>query len=265
MKRSYVACLAAIIFVLIGQSGSAHVTIRATGPLPPSSYATVSLVVPNERLVETARVVVEVPDDFLQAGGRISRVEFLPDWTVRLEKEEKPADIYTKEMDERAKRAQEAASADEQTAKGDDPEAKLEQQRADEERKKWIKRVIFEGGKVPVDGFKEFRLSLQLPERAGTFRFPATQVYADGREVGWTQLVEGAEHPAPMLVVGGAAGEPFWKPLVLPFVSALAGLLVGFGIARSAWARHRDRTHSMKIVMFVLTRCVRKATLVWRN
>ena len=121
MKRSYVACLAAIIFVLIERSGSAHVTIRATGPLPPSSYATVSLVVPNERLVETARVVVEVPDDFLQAGGRISRVEFLPDWTVRLEKEEKPADIYTKEMDERAKRAQEAASADEQTAKGDDP------------------------------------------------------------------------------------------------------------------------------------------------
>ena len=68
-------------------------------------------------------------------------------------------------------------------------------------RKKWIKKVTFKGGSIPPDGFKQFFLSLQLPKTPGTFRFPAVQLYADGTEVAWTELVEGAQHPAPSIVL----------------------------------------------------------------
>ena len=232
MKR-HAVLIAGIFLLLMQQSILAHVTIRATGPLPPSGNATVSLVVPNERTVGTNRVVLEVPDDFLKSGGRVSRVEFPADWTVRLEKEDKPADIYAREMQARSAKGPPGPSADEQTAKGEDAAAMQEREVADEARKKWIKRVVFEGGSVPVDGFREFRLSLQLPDREGRFRFPATQVYADGKEVGWTQLVEGADHPAPSLIVGAVRTEPVWKPLIAPFASALLGLLAGFAVTRS--------------------------------
>ena len=68
-------------------------------------------------------------------------------------------------------------------------------------RRQWIKRVTFEGGSIPPDGFKAFSLELQLPIEPGTYRFPAVQTYADGVQVSWTDLVEGSPHPAPTLIV----------------------------------------------------------------
>jgi len=68
-------------------------------------------------------------------------------------------------------------------------------------RKKWIKKVTFEGGTIPPYGFKIFSLNLELPHGTGEFRFPSVQTYADGKDVSWSELVEGSEHPAPALVI----------------------------------------------------------------
>src|SRR5437763_920233 len=79
----------------------AHVTLRPNQSLRPGGYATVSLVVPNERHVDTTKVTLEVPEAFLKAGGRLSRVEFPAGWKVTLDKEDKPGDIYRQETEQR--------------------------------------------------------------------------------------------------------------------------------------------------------------------
>ena len=40
-----------------------------------------------------------------------------------------------------------------------------------------------------------------LPDEPGKYRFAAVQIYADGKEVSWSELVEGAAHPATSVVV----------------------------------------------------------------
>src|SRR5690349_14811892 len=85
----------AIVLLLIWQAIAlqAHVTLRPSQPLQPGGYATVNLNVPTERHVPTVSVTLEVPDAFLQAGGRLSRVEYPAGWEVKFEKQEKPGDI----------------------------------------------------------------------------------------------------------------------------------------------------------------------------
>ena len=186
-----------MILALAGQAISlrAHVTLRPAQPLLPGGYATVNLNVPTERHVPTVSVTLEVPDAFLQAGGRLSRVEYPAGWEVKFEKQEKPGDVLQKETTERNER--QSASGNAQKT----PEELAEDQAMNELRKQWIKRVTFSGGSIPPDGFKNFLLSFQMPEQPGSFRFPATQIYEDGKEVGWTELVEGAERPAPTLAI----------------------------------------------------------------
>ena len=196
----FMGAILAIGAIGLQQYVLAHVTMRASGPLSPSGTATISLVVPNERYVDTTRVVVEVPDDFLRSGGRITRIEYPADFKTRLEKEDIPADIYSKEAAARKARAARQTPAAE-SAQGAAPQAQQEQEMLEQMRRKWIKRVVFEEGTIPPDGFKEFRLTVQLPTTPGHYRFPAIQLYSDGKEVAWTQLVPGAERPAPELFV----------------------------------------------------------------
>lgn len=171
----------------------AHVTLRPAAPLRPGGFATVHLVVPTERHVPTVQVTLEVPQAFLEAGGRLSRVEHPSDWQVTFEKEEKPADVYSKEMEERASRS---AGSDNAASAGQTEQEKQDEAAQAEMRRRWIKRVTFSGNSIPPDGFKEFFLNFQLPERPGVFRFSALQTYQDGVEVSWSELVEGADHPA---------------------------------------------------------------------
>ena len=184
--------------------------------------------VPSERASDTVSVTLEVPDAFLKAGGRLSRVEFPPGWQVVIDKEDKPEDVYSAEMAERTKRAQPSESASpsaKPTSSGNENEV------LNEMRKKWIKKVTFKQGSIPPDGFQEFLLSFQLPKTAGSYRFPAVQQYADGTEVAWTELVEGAQHPAPSIVLENrqqpAQGNTQGVSLVL---SGLA-FLVAAGLA----------------------------------
>jgi uncharacterized protein YcnI len=176
----------------------AHVTFRPNQPFQPGGSAEVTMVVPTERAVGTVRVTLELPEAFLKAGGRLSRLEFPAGWHVKIDREDKPGDIYTREMDQRAKRN---GDNEHNAAPAKTPAEKKEQEVANEMRRKWIKKVTFEGGLIPPDGYKAFSLEIQLPTEPGVYRLPAVQTYADGVEVSWSELVEGAPHPAPAIVI----------------------------------------------------------------
>jgi hypothetical protein len=144
------------------------------------------------------RVTLEMPDAFLKAGGRLSHIEFPAGWQVKIDREDKPEDVNSREMGQRAKRA---SDSEREAAPAKTPTEIKEAQLENDMRRKWIKRVTFEGGSIPPDGFKAFLLQIQLPTEPGVYRIPAVQTYADGVKVSWTQLVEGAPYPAPSIVI----------------------------------------------------------------
>ena len=189
--------MAGLLAVALAQPVLAHVTLRPTQPLRPKGFANVNLVVPNERHVDTIRISLEVPEAFLKAGGRLSRVEYPPGWQVRIEKQDKPGEVYSREMDDRSKR--QASSTSPKPPKSESEQQ--EEKKLDELRKKWIKKITFEGGSIPPDGFKSFLLNFELPDAPGEFRFAAVQSYADGKDVSWSEMVQGAEHPAATLAI----------------------------------------------------------------
>ena len=197
---SWVRVVVALVGIaLMAREAWPHVTLKPNQALQPGGFAEVTIMVPNERHVDTVSVSLEVPDAFLKAGGRLSRVEFPPGWKVKIEKEDKPGEIYAHEMDERTKRD---ANAGHPSSPAETEAERKEQQVLNDMRKKWIKKVTFEGGTIPPDGFEAFLIDFQLPPNPGEFRFPADQLYADGKVVSWSEMVNGAEHPAPSLFVG---------------------------------------------------------------
>jgi len=150
----------------------AHVTIQTDRPLQPHTTVRINIVVPNESDTDTTQVSLEVPDAFLSAGGRLSRVDFPAGWQVNIEKEDQAT-----------------------TAAPADPvhDARESSRRAR------IKKVTFSGGAIPPDGYKIFNVELQLPDQPGQFRFPAVQTYTGGKVISWSELVPDAAHPAPTL------------------------------------------------------------------
>ena len=206
---------------LVASAAWAHVTLRPNQPLRPGGYAEISMVVPTERSVDTVRVTLEVPEAFLKAGGRLSRVEYPSGWQVKIDKEDKPGEIYAREMDQRAERNNDAEHV---AAPAETLAEQKEEQISSEMRRKWIKKVTFEGGSIPPDGFKVFSLDFQLPDRPGEYRFPAVQTYADGVDVSWSELVQGAQHPAPAIVLEQTRDSRNFPNLALP-LSSLALLV----------------------------------------
>lgn len=197
IRRSRALTLIAAITLLAGASW-AHVTFLPNQSFPAGGPADITMMVPTERAVGTVSVSLEVPEAFLKAGGRINRLDFPTGWQVKIDREDKPGDIYARETDQREKRAADPGHV---VPPAKIPAEKKEQQLEEEMRRTWIKKVTFAGGLIPPDGFKAFSLELQLPTEPGVYRFPAVQTYADGVQVSWTDLVEGAPHPAPTLVV----------------------------------------------------------------
>ena len=200
----------------------AHVTLSSSQPLKPGSVAaTLSLIVPNERHVPVTRVILEVPEAFRLAGGRLRSVEHPAGWDVRIEKQNKPEEIYRREMEQRDRR-QAGAERDAQDARTD--EEREEEDIQIEMLKQWITQVNFEGGSIPPDGSKQFLLTFQLPGEPGKYNFPALQVFADGTEVSWSGLEDGAERPAAFFVIERQYGLAHLGFLVA--VLALAILLL---------------------------------------
>ena len=221
--------VAALAVAALAPVARGHVTLRASQPLRPGSYAEIQMVVPNERHVDTVRVTLEVPDAFLNAGGRLSRVEFPDGWRVVLEKEDKPGEVYSQEIEQRARRRQ---SFDHAVETESGTALASEQQILNQMRKQWIKRVSFEGGKIPPDGFRDFGLSFQLPTEPGDYRFPAIQTYADGRDISWSELVQGAEHPAPTVSLAPQQSRRGLQNLALPLSVMALALSLGAAVAQ---------------------------------
>ena len=62
-------------------------------------------------------------------------------------------------------------------------------------------------GKIGPGQFKDFGLSVQIPDKAGTkLKFPAIQTYSNGKVVRWIGS-ESSEEPAPLVEVTAASGE----------------------------------------------------------
>jgi hypothetical protein len=192
------ALMAGVGSAVLASASWAHVTFKPNQPFEAGGSADITMVVPTERAVATVRVTLEFPDAFLKAGGRLSRLDFPAGWRVKIDREDKPGDIYSSEMNQRAKRSNDA---EHDAAPAKTPAEQKEEQLENDMRRKWIKKVTFEGGSIPPDGFKAFSLQIQLPTEPGVYRIPAVQTYADGVEVSWSQLVEGAPHPAPSIVI----------------------------------------------------------------
>lgn len=201
--RAYSLRLARVLAVgvsiaILASAAWAHITFKPNQPFEAGGSADINMVVPTERAVATVKVTLELPEAFLKAGGRLSRIDFPAGWQVKIDREDKPGDIYASEMDQRAKKSGGDAH-DAGPAKT--PAEKKEQELENDMRRKWIKSVTFEGGTIPPDGFKSFALQIQLPTEPGVYRLPAIQTYADGVVVSWSQLVEGAPNPAPTIVI----------------------------------------------------------------
>jgi uncharacterized protein YcnI len=202
-----VSLLATCLLAFPKQSWT-HVTLRPSQPLRLGGFADVVMNVPSERGSDTVSVSLEVPDAFLRAGGRLSRIEYPPGWQVVIDKEDKPDEIYSQEMAERANRTPA------------------------------IKKVTFRQGSIPPDGFKEFLLSFQLPKTPGAYRFPAVQLYADGTEVAWTELVEGAQHPAPSIVL--ESGQDRSSEQRLPLALSGLAFVIAAGLALDRFRRGKS-------------------------
>jgi len=185
---------------LLPQTAPAHVTIQTDRPLHPHGLARVNVVVPNESDTDTTEVSLSVPDSFLEAGGRLSRVDFPAGWEVRIEKEDQPGGL--------------AATPGEGHDSG-----------REAERRARIKKVTFAGGAIPPYGFKIFVVELQLPDQPGQFRFPAAQIYAGGKVISWSELVPGASHPAPTLTIEKQPSVLWTMPNLAVLLSAIAILL----------------------------------------
>ncbi len=189
------------IFLLFTLHGRTHVTFRSTGPLYPRQRATVILNVPNERSVDINEVIVEVPDVFLLAGGRVERIQSVPGWEVILEKQTKPEDVLAADIG----RYEERQARRGMTAGPESLEAKAKEEKERQDRleglKQWINKITFQGGKVSPDGFVQFPLEVTTPQQRGNFYFRVVQVYADGETVSWFDSESDAERPAATLVV----------------------------------------------------------------
>ncbi|MBI1956027.1 MAG: DUF1775 domain-containing protein, partial [Acidobacteria bacterium] len=201
------------VLALLPKVAGAHITMRPEDPLKPGTFAAaVRMMVPNERHVPTTRIVLEIPEDFRKAGGRLSSVENPSGWEVKIEKQDKPAAIYNREME--ARRSRRPARSEEE---------RKEEEIRSEMLKQWITKVTFEGGSIPPDGNREFLLAFQLPNEAGKYYLPAVQVFEDGTEVSWSARVEGegTERQAPSIVV-----ESKYDLRLLALLGAVLVLLV---------------------------------------
>ena len=220
--------IALCALVFLAQISWGHITLRPEDPLKAGTRAArVQMIVPNERHVPMTKAVLEIPEDFRRAGGRLSNMEYPVGWEVKVEKESKPAEIYQQELEARSRRR--AAR---------DPSAMSEEERREEEirselLKQWITKVTFEGGSIPTDGTKGFLLTFQLPRQAGRYYLSAVQAFEDGTEVAWSERVEGegAERPAPFLLVE--------RPYDVRLAALLAAFLVLMGLLIQPLTRYR--------------------------
>jgi uncharacterized protein YcnI len=173
MKIHSYALAAAVVAVLaLAPAAGAHVTLQPE-EAPAGGFARLDVRVPNERdNAGTTKVEVQFPPGFLFAS-----YEPAPGWNV---------DITMRELEQ--------------------PVEQFGEQITEE-----VGRVTFtangEGNAIQPGEFRDFGLSLSIPDRAGsTLTFKALQTYSNGEIVRWIGPPD-SEEPAPQVELTPAEGE----------------------------------------------------------
>jgi uncharacterized protein len=199
-------------------SASAHVTLQPK-EVPAGSFKRLDVRVPNERDdAATTKVAVQFPDGFLSVS-----YEPVPGWTVKVVKSklDKPVERHGEQITEQ------------------------------------VSQVVFtadgRAGGIQPGQFRDFGLSVGLPDKPQTLTFKALQTYDDGDVVRWIDA-PGADKPAPQVVLAAAArpaaapasatadredGDGGWNGLA---IAALAVALVALATAGRAMRRPRSAT-----------------------
>jgi uncharacterized protein YcnI len=173
LKHKPLIVLAALIALLLVPSNApAHVTLQPNSQ-PAGQFVRLDVRVPNELdNASTTKVDVQFPPGFIFAS-----YEAEPGWKVTVKRRKLDTPV---------------------TAEG-------------EKFTEEVSEMIWTGsgseGKIEPGQFKDFGLSVQIPDKAGTkLKFPAIQTYSNGKVVRWIGA-EGSEEPAPIVTVTAAGGD----------------------------------------------------------
>jgi len=165
--------IAAVSGLLAVPGGAAaHVTIQPSSA-PAGEFVRLDLRVPNELdNASTTKVDVQFPSGFIFAS-----YEAEPGWKVTVKRKKLDTPV---------------------TAEG-------------EKFTEEVSQITWTGsgteGKIGPGQFKDFGLSVQIPDKAGTkLKFPTIQTYSNGKVVRWIGS-ESSEEPAPLVEVTAASGE----------------------------------------------------------
>jgi len=176
MHRKIVLAGAALALAL-PSAAQAHVTLQPNSAAA-GGFTVLNVRVPNERdNASTTKVDVQLPPGFAFASYAPQ-----PGWSVKVTKTKLDKPI--------------------QTDDGPIDEA--------------VSRMVWTGtgtgdGRIGPGQFKDFPLSVQIPDKAGqTLTFKALQTYSNGEVVRWIGAPD-ADQPAPTVKITAAAGEEATK------------------------------------------------------
>jgi uncharacterized protein len=173
-KTILAAALAAA--AIVPASASAHVTLQPNTATA-GAYTRLNVRVPNERDdASTSKIVVQFPDGFPSAS-----YEPVPGWSVK---------VKTKKL------AQPVKTDDGEITEGVDTITWTADSKQDA---------------IPPGAFRDFGLSLKIPDQPGKLTFKALQTYSSGEVVRWIGE-EGSDTPAPIVTTTAAAPEASATP-----------------------------------------------------
>ena len=165
--------LTALLALALPATATAHVTV-VPKEAPAGAYTVFDVRVPNERDdASTVKVDLQLPDGFIAAS-----YQPLPGWNVRVIRERLDRPIET-----------DFGPIDEQ-----------------------VDRIVWTGdrtpaGSIPPGAFRDFPISVQVPDRPGaTLTFKALQTYQGGEIVRWIGDPD-SDEPAPTVAVGARGDE----------------------------------------------------------
>ncbi len=169
-RRSMTAALVALAVLIPAGVADAHVTLQPR-EVPAGGFKRLDVRVPNERdKADTTKVVVQFPEGFTTVG-----YEPVDGWkaTVKMAKLAQPIEVEGERVTER------------------------------------LSTVTFTAEKgvgIGPGEFRDFGLSLRMPEKPGALVFKALQTYDNGEVVRWIGP-EDADEPAPRVELTAPEGE----------------------------------------------------------
>jgi periplasmic copper chaperone A len=174
-RRHYVATLAVALFALPAAAAQAHVTLQPN-ELPAGGFKKLDVRVPNERdKAATSKVVVQFPEGFTTVSH-----EAVEGWRVAVENKKlaTPIEVEGEKVTER------------------------------------LSTVTFSaerGSEIQPGEYRDFGLSLRMPEQPTTLTFKALQSYNNGEVVRWIGPPD-SEEPAPQVKLTAAPPEEGAEP-----------------------------------------------------